>query len=1585
MPTSTPTITPLPAECDIAAQGIVANPPALNLRVWDPPAVVDVSLTWKNLGAVTPGIPAATCSFASAIGADIFVSDPPLVMVAVDPTKLGVRVVPVGNSIPPFGDVCLACTSTQGTKSIGDCLDPTKGAKGPFDPAPVPAPQDWTYQPVRCDEASWNPPFPFSMTTIPDGGCRDDVDNNTPPDGLYDWAGYSTAPDPNCRDVQAVGLIPAARQVLAPDATTLRSRQVEVECRDVGVFPLLLWGGHAQATDMYTGGSNLGAIDPNGTNNSSLTVITVTCAENPDGTPTPTPTPTPTVTFTPTPCGPETCTPTPTPTFTPTPCGPETCTPTPTPTVTTTFTPTPCGPETCTPTPTPTFTPTPCGPETCTPTPTPTITTTPTATPTPDPAQVHLEIDADATNGSGPCNPVDDTADVGGVYQVAVCLTSSSRAVAWFDVIVQFDNDLNSCSNTGQTGRALNANPDFVGQGTGFDCSLSGLKFPYCDINNNENPPVTTSEAFITCGTVWNPGTLTGPEPIAIITLTAEADGVDDLTFGSASLWDFDSNEILTCPSDRCYGATVNVHGWTPTPTSTPTPTPLPPECDIAAQGIAANPPALSLEVGERPAVVDLSSTWKNLGAVTQGVPAATCNFWSTIGAETFVSNPPLVTVAVDPTKLGVRVVPVGNPVPPYGDVCLTCMATQGTKSIGDCLDPTKGAKGPFDQPPQQPSQWTYQPVRCDEGSWEWSLPLSRTLMPDGGCRDGVDNNDPADGLYDWAGYSPAPDPNCVSVQAVVLIPALKTILAPGATAVKTRQVEVECRDVGVFPLFVFGGNSQASDSATVCPNCPQHLGATDPNGANNSSGIVITVDCTGPGVDSDNDGLSDTREMGVYHTDPYDADTDNDGLNDGDEVSRHTDPLDPDTDNDGLNDGDEVSRGTNPLNADTDGDGLDDNSEVSLGTSPVNPDTDNDGLNDGDEVSLGSDALNPDSDDDSVLDGSDNCLLLANVDQTNTDGDRLGDLCDPDDDNDGLSDSDETSVHGTNPLNPDSDGDGLNDGFEVSIGTSPVLADTDGDGFSDRTERNLGSDPLDNASRPEHNDNPGSCWDMLDNDLDGLIDDSDPGCVGGSPPPDVEIDTGVSWTMPDGTAAGIRGWPTTVTKAITAVSVEITIAQVDGVPPVLGGLMTDTSGGAGTAWEFNYTPPYSWPRQSMSSIKMCLDTDGDGLHDDGCQVAGVFLIDPSGVVSDGDTGTPISGATVTLERLNPAQSAYQAMAMPLDGGMFSPELNPQPTGEDGRYAWDVVPGEYRVQVQKAGCDDATSRSVTVPPPATDLDVGLTCPDTDADGLKDYQEIELGTSPSNPDTDYDGSEDYHEVQIGTDPKDPDTDKDNALDGLDNCPLISNPDQANGDGGRRPNGLRIPNEWASNPTQDKMGDACDPDDDNDALPDVLEFDDHCPYRLVADSDGDKFLDGYEVANGYDPCDPVSKPTRVGGSDSDGDGLLDGWERSAYNSCAFGGDTMPGWATCVVPQDSDGDGCSDILEVLDLNGDRRINSLDIGLLNKRFAGKILADDPVSERIFDVNKDGSVSSADTGLMNKKNCLTKPGQLGCPVCPPE
>jgi hypothetical protein len=113
-------------------------------------------------------------------------------------------------------------------------------------------------------------------------------------------------------------------------------------------------------------------------------------------------------------------------------------------------------------------------------------------------------------------------------------------------------------------------------------------------------------------------------------------------------------------------------------------------------------------------------------------------------------------------------------------------------------------------------------------------------------------------------------------------------------------------------------------------------------------------------------------------------------------------------------------------------------------------------------EGPLGDDSLgNPrpnaepciDSDGDGISDDIDNCPNVANPTQLDTDMDGLGDGCDEDDDNDGLTDLDE-GLLGTSPTNPDTDGDGLSDGDEVLFwGTDPLSGDTDLDTVSDSVD----------------------------------------------------------------------------------------------------------------------------------------------------------------------------------------------------------------------------------------------------------------------------------------------------------------------------------------------------------------------------------------------------------------------------------------------------------------------------------------------------------------------------------------------------
>lgn len=127
---------------------------------------------------------------------------------------------------------------------------------------------------------------------------------------------------------------------------------------------------------------------------------------------------------------------------------------------------------------------------------------------------------------------------------------------------------------------------------------------------------------------------------------------------------------------------------------------------------------------------------------------------------------------------------------------------------------------------------------------------------------------------------------------------------------------------------------------------------------------------------------------------------------------------------------------------------------------------------------------LIPDTDRDGILDNTDNCLLFINVNQVNNDEDTLGDACDLDDDNDGLSDVYELNI-GTNPLKADTDNDGLLDSIEVTLGTNPLIADTDIDGVLDGAD----AFPLDPSETIDTDgDGIGNNTDN-DDDNDGLSD----------------------------------------------------------------------------------------------------------------------------------------------------------------------------------------------------------------------------------------------------------------------------------------------------------------------------------------------------------------------------------------------------------------------------------------------------------------------------------------------------------------
>lgn len=68
------------------------------------------------------------------------------------------------------------------------------------------------------------------------------------------------------------------------------------------------------------------------------------------------------------------------------------------------------------------------------------------------------------------------------------------------------------------------------------------------------------------------------------------------------------------------------------------------------------------------------------------------------------------------------------------------------------------------------------------------------------------------------------------------------------------------------------------------------------------------------------------------------------------------------------------------------------------------------------------------DGDEDGIADASDNCPVIPNADQDNTDGDMYGDACDGDDDGDFKFDEDDNCPFVANADQKDSDGDGVGD-----------------------------------------------------------------------------------------------------------------------------------------------------------------------------------------------------------------------------------------------------------------------------------------------------------------------------------------------------------------------------------------------------------------------------------------------------------------------------------------------------------------------------------------------------------------------------
>ncbi len=491
------------------------------------------------------------------------------------------------------------------------------------------------------------------------------------------------------------------------------------------------------------------------------------------------------------------------------------------------------------------------------------------------------------------------------------------------------------------------------------------------------------------------------------------------------------------------------------------------------------------------------------------------------------------------------------------------------------------------------------------------------------------------------------------------------------------------------------------------------------------------------------------------------------------------------DTDGDGVADNvDNCAAVANAAQINTDGDSLgdacdtDDDNDAVADTSdkfPLNAAASSDSDNDGYPGSWNA-SCNTACQTSSGL-SLDNCASVANADQLNTDGDSYGNVCDSDDDNDGVVDTSDVF-----PLDPtesaDSDGDGIGDNADVDsdndtvaddVDNCPAVSnvdqadmdgdhvgdvcdpDKDGDGVANATDK-FPSNP--NESADADNDGIGDNADA-DDDSDGVADAND----------NCPLIANTGQQNADGDAQG--------DVCDTDDDNDGVLDASDKFPLIFAASSDSDNDGYPGSW----TAGCDAACQSSSGLVLdnCpttsnanqLNTDGD-TQGDACDAD-----DDNDGVLDGSDAFP----------LNPAET--------IDTDHDGVGNNADPD-DDGDNVMDVVDNcALTSNADQANMDGDA--------------FGNVCDaDRDGDGVANTTD----KFPDNPaeaiDTDNDG--------IGNN-SDPDDDGDGVADVSDNCPLISNADQLNTD-------------------SDGSGDVCDgwpkiapyaleADADKDTLPDSWE--------------------------------------------------------------------------------------------------------------------------------------------------------------------
>jgi uncharacterized repeat protein (TIGR01451 family) len=197
---------------------------------------------------------------------------------------------------------------------------------------------------------------------------------------------------------------------------------------------------------------------------------------------------------------------------------------------------------------------------------------------------------------------------------------------------------------------------------------------------------------------------------------------------------------------------------------------------------------------------------------------------------------------------------------------------------------------------------------------------------------------------------------------------------------------------------------------------------------------------------------------------------------------------------------------------------------------------------------------------------------------------------------------------------------------------------------------------------------------------------------------------------------------------------------ETTGMPEILNKPMhinwTETNSTGVRSWEVNITfysaDPSNPNKHYHGPMNLTIDYPSTSSCAD-FKLLVNFYIDPAGYIYDKDTGLRIAKATVWLQRPD-GLGGWENVPTGQIPNISQPDINPLITGIFGQYQWDVLPGAYRVHVKAPGYYPAESIVVNIPPPVTNLHVGLKrlplfnisgfkIEDTNANGRWDDNEI----------------------------------------------------------------------------------------------------------------------------------------------------------------------------------------------------------------------------------------------------------------------